>query len=211
MPLRIFEPRYKQLVDDCMLGDGQFGVCLADQGNTVDGWEAPHMVGTVAKITKCTDASPDGMQLQLETIGRNPFCITRMIPPSIARPPDYDPHSIQGHHAVSRINEEAGSGKMYLQAEVEMLQEIDGSVSLIQWENLVELWKRKIIAGAPQPVEPHALDHVLEQYYLLTETPTTDYVYSLAALGASSPQELQPILESKTLEELVQNVEVLLE
>jgi Lon protease-like protein len=27
LPLRVFEPRYKQLVDDCMLGDGQFGVC----------------------------------------------------------------------------------------------------------------------------------------------------------------------------------------
>ena len=31
LPLRIFEPRYKQLVDDCMLGDGQFGVCLIDE------------------------------------------------------------------------------------------------------------------------------------------------------------------------------------
>ncbi|RNJ76155.1 MAG: LON domain containing protein [Nitrosopumilus sp. D6] len=206
LPLRIFEPRYKQLVDDCMLGDGQFGVCLINSNSMVAGWEAPHMVGTVVKITKCADATPDGMQLQLETIGRNPFRITEMIPPSVARPITYDPHSIEGHHAISKINEESGSGRMYLQAQVEMLPEIDGNVSILQWENLVKLWKKKIIAGAPQPIEPHALDHVLEQYYLLTETPTTDYVYSLAALGATTPQDLQPILESDTLEELVQNV-----
>ena len=45
LPLRVFEPRYKQLVDDCMLGDGQFGVCLIDEHNSVNGWNSPHMVG----------------------------------------------------------------------------------------------------------------------------------------------------------------------
>ena len=50
LPLRIFEPRYKQLVDDCMLGDGQFGVCLIDEHNSVNGWNSPKLVGTIAKL-----------------------------------------------------------------------------------------------------------------------------------------------------------------
>ena len=100
---------------------------------------------------------------------------------------------------------------MYIQAEVEMIPEIDESISLEQWESLVQLWKKKIIQQAlPQVVDSHGLDHVLEQYYLNTDTPTIDYIYSLAALGAKTPNELQPILEATNIENLIQKVKELL-
>ena len=70
---------------------------------------------------------------------------------------------------------------MYIQAEVEMIPEIDENISFEKWEALVELWKKKIIKQAlPQIVDSHSLDHVLEQYYLNTDTPTIDYIYSLS-------------------------------
>jgi len=212
LPLRIFEPRYKQLVDDCMLGDGQFGVCLIDENNSINGWNSPKMVGTIAKITKCEDVNLDGLQLHIETIGRNSFKIKRIIPPSIPQPTNYDPLSVEGHQEISEMHEKIGTKeKMYIQAEVEMLPEIDENISYEKWENLVKLWKKKIVSQAlPQIVEPHALDHVLEQYYLNTETPTIDYVYSLSALGAKDPNELQPILEARTMDELIQKIEELL-
>lgn len=212
LPLRIFEPRYKQLVDDCMLGDGQFGVCLIDEQNSVSGWNSPKLVGTIAKITKCEDVEMDGLQLHIETIGRNSFKIKKIIPPSIPQPANYDPLSVEGHQEISDIHEKVGTGeKMYIQAEVEMIPEIDENISLEQWEKLIELWKKKIVTQAlPQVVEPHALDHVLEQYYLTTDTPTIDYIYSLSALGAKDPQELQPILEARTMNDLIQKMEELL-
>ena len=212
LPLRIFEPRYKQLVDDCMIGDGQFGVCLLDENNSVNGWNSPKLVGTIAKITKCEDIELDGLQLHIETIGRNSFKIKKIIPPSIPQPENYDPLSVEGHQEISEIHEKIGTEeKMYIQAEVEMIPEIDESISLEKWERLVELWKKKIITQAlPQVVEPHALDHVLEQYYLSTDTPTVDYIYSLSALGAKDPNELQPILEATSIDELIQKIEELL-
>ena len=212
LPLRIFEPRYKQLVDDCMLGDGQFGVCLIDETNSVNGWNSPKTVGTIAKITKCEDVEMDGLQLHIETLGRNSFKIKKIIPPSIPQPENYDPLSVEGHQLISEMHEKVGTEeKMYIQAEVEMIPEIDESISLEQWEKLVELWKKKIVKQAlPQVVEPHSLDHVLEQYYLTTDTPTIDYIYSLSALGAKDPNDLQPILEATTMDELLQKVEELL-
>ncbi len=78
LPLRIFEPRYKQLVDDCMLGDGQFGVCLIDEHNSVKGWNSPNLVGTIAKINKCEDVELDGLQLHIETMGRSSFRIKKL-------------------------------------------------------------------------------------------------------------------------------------
>ena len=212
LPLRIFEPRYKQLVDDCMLGDGQFGVCLIDENNSVNGWNSPNLVGTIAKISKCEDANLDGLQLNIETLGRNSFKIKKIIPSSIPQPTNYDPLSMEGHQEISDIHEKIGTGKkMYIQAEVEMIPEIDENISFEKWQRLVELWKKKIIRQAlPQIVEPHSLDHVLEQYYLNTETPTIDYIYSLSAIGAKDPNELQPILEASTMDELIENVEELL-
>ena len=212
LPLRIFEPRYKQLVDDCMLGDGQFGVCLIDENNSVNGWDSPKMVGTIAKISKCEDVELDGLQLHIETIGRNSFKIKKIIPPSIPQPVNYDPLSVEGHQEISNIHEKVGTEeKMYIQAEVEMIPEIDENISFEKWKRLVELWKKKIITQSlPQVVEPHSLDHVLEQYYLITETPTIDYIYSLSAIGAKDPNELQPILEATTMDELIKNVEELL-
>jgi len=212
LPLRIFEPRYKQLVDDCMIGDGQFGVCLIDESNSINGWNSPKLVGTIAKISKCEDVELDGLQLHIETLGRNSFKIKRIIPPAITQPENYDPLSVEGHQEISELHEKIGTEeKMYIQAEVEMIPEIDENISLEKWEILVELWKKKIIKQAlPQVVDSHSLDHVLEQYYLNTDTPTIDYIYSLSALGAKDPNELQPILEATSMDELIKRVEELL-
>ena len=212
LPLRIFEPRYKQLVDDCMIGDGQFGVCLIDENNSVNGWNSPKLVGTIAKISKCEDVEMDGLQLHIETLGRNSFKIKKIIPPSITQPANYDPLSVEGHQEISEIHEKIGTEeKMYIQAEVEMIPEIDENISLEKWEALVELWKKKIIKQAlPQVVDSHSLDHVLEQYYLNTDTPSVDYIYSLSAIGAKDPNELQPILEATTMDQLIKRVEELL-
>ena len=65
---------------------------------------------------------------------------------------------------------------MYIQAEIEMISDIDESISLVDWENLVDKWKNKIkkTAGNPE-LTSHQLDHVLEQDYLKTETPPMEY------------------------------------
>ena len=73
------------------------------------------------------------------------------------------------------------------------------------------LWKSKTVHNAlPQVIEPVQLDHILTQYYLVTDMPTIDYVYSLAALGAQDPNELQPILEANSMDELIQTFEKLM-
>lgn len=212
LPLQIFEPRYKQLIDDCMLGDGQFGVCLVDSSNQIRGWNGPESVGTIAKITKCEDVEMNSMQLHVQTMGRSKFRIKKIIPPSIELPENYDPYSIEGHQVISDLNEKSPTDeKMYIRAEVELIPEIDDNISLNQWEYLVNLWKKKTIKQAsPQVIEPSSLDLILTQYYLTTDTPTIDYLYSLVALGAQDPNDLQPILEANSMEELIKKVEKLM-
>lgn len=50
LPLHVFEPRYRALVEDCEAGDGEFGVVLIERGNEVGGGDVRTDVGTVARI-----------------------------------------------------------------------------------------------------------------------------------------------------------------
>ena len=85
-------------------------------------------------------------------------------------------------------------------------------LSLNDWENLVDLWKNKIKKTNDNlDLTSHQLDHVLEQYYLKTETPTMEYVHSLCALASQTPLDLQPILECTNLEQLLERTTKLLE
>ena len=213
LPLRIFEPRYKQMVDDCMLGEQEFGICLGHDSATLSNWQAPYDIGTIAKIVECKDVDSTSGHLFLNVRGHRKFRITRLIPPALQKTDDYDPFTLEGVKKVEETHYQNGvEKKLYIQAEVEMLSEIDQPISLAEWENLVDLWKNKIKQNTENAnLTSHQLDHVLEQYYLKTETPTLEYVHSLCALASQSPLDLQPILESTNLEQLLQRSSKLLE
>ena len=205
LPLRIFEPRYKQMIDDCMLAEKEFGVCLTDSTKTVSGWQISHDIGTIAKIIDCKDVDSTSGHLMINTKGHRKFRIIRIIPPNLSKPMDYDPYTQEGKEKIDDLHQESKSlGKMYLQAEIELIDDIDQLITTADWSALVESWKKKISnIAAPNIISPQQLDLMLEQYYLKTDTPTLEYVYSLCALGASSPNDLQPLLESVTFEQLI--------
>jgi uncharacterized protein len=56
LPLRIFEPRYRALVSDCLgADDPAFGVVLIAAGREVGGGDMRSEVGALAHITECAD------------------------------------------------------------------------------------------------------------------------------------------------------------
>lgn len=52
LPLRIFEPRYRLMLERCLESDRRFGVALIKSGQEVGGESEPHEVGTVARIER---------------------------------------------------------------------------------------------------------------------------------------------------------------
>jgi Lon protease-like protein len=59
LPLHVFEPRYRDLVRDCLAGVPEFGVVLIARGSEVGGGEVRTDVGTVARIVESAEL-PDG-------------------------------------------------------------------------------------------------------------------------------------------------------
>jgi Lon protease-like protein len=73
LPLQVFEPRYRQLVAECMERAEPYGVALIREGVEVGGPAVPHQVGTTARI-KSVIPGPDG-RLHLINVGERRFRI----------------------------------------------------------------------------------------------------------------------------------------
>ncbi len=67
LPLHVFEPRYRALTEDCLAGDGCFGVVLIERGSEVGGGDTRFATGTVAQIVRAGQL-PDGRYV-LATVG----------------------------------------------------------------------------------------------------------------------------------------------
>jgi Lon protease-like protein len=79
LPLRIFEPRYKKMIGECLAGSGNFGVVLIKEGEEVGPPAAPFEVGTEAKIIKA-ERMDDG-QLFIIVSGQRRFKIVKLLEP----------------------------------------------------------------------------------------------------------------------------------
>lgn len=73
LQLVVFEPRYHQLVRECLDADEPFGVALIREGPEVGGTATPHEVGTTARIRRAQPL-PDG-RAALEVVGERRFRI----------------------------------------------------------------------------------------------------------------------------------------
>ena len=52
LPLRVFEPRYMEMVSACLRANEPFGVCLIREGREVGAPAVPHSVGCLARIAQ---------------------------------------------------------------------------------------------------------------------------------------------------------------
>jgi Lon protease-like protein len=70
VPLHIFEPRYRELIGECLEDDGEFGLLYADDDGVRE-------VGTRARITEVLERFEDG-RLNVVAEGRERFRVERL-------------------------------------------------------------------------------------------------------------------------------------
>lgn len=78
LPLHLFEPRYRALIDDCLAGDRQFGVTLIERGAEVGGDDTRTDFGCVAQILEA-DQFDDGRWF-VTSVGTQRFTVTEWLP-----------------------------------------------------------------------------------------------------------------------------------
>jgi Lon protease-like protein len=100
LPLHVFEPRYRRLLEDCLATDRRFGVVAIRYGRAERGCAEVYRVGTVAEIVR-VEQLDDGRS-NIVTRGAERFRIEKLVP----------------------------DGRSYLRAEVTLLQEEAAGPSL---------------------------------------------------------------------------------
>ena len=110
MPLQIFEPRYRQMIETCLRGDGRFGVVLIERGSHVGGGDSRFDFGTVARVVEAA-RTPDGRYL-LATVGTERLRVRRWLPDDpfpradvdfVAEPKQYDARAAAQAIDVERL------------------------------------------------------------------------------------------------------------
>ena len=73
LPLRIFEPRYLDMLSDCFRNSSGFGVCLIREGKEAGGVAVPYSTGTLVRIVDWDQGSDGLLNVLIE--GRQKFAV----------------------------------------------------------------------------------------------------------------------------------------
>jgi uncharacterized protein len=103
LPLHVFEPRYRRLVDDSRTHhDSTFGVVLIERGSEVGGGDVRTDVGTLARIVRAEEL-PDGRWI-LGVVGVHRIRVERWLPD--------DPYPrAEIHQWAEQLREPAGAAE----------------------------------------------------------------------------------------------------
>jgi Lon protease-like protein len=77
MPLFIFEPRYREMIEHCLGSGNAFGVALIKEGKEVGGPAVPWTVGTTATIVRTLELDEGG--LHVLTVGAERFRLLEIL------------------------------------------------------------------------------------------------------------------------------------
>lgn len=76
LPLHIFEPRYRVMINRCLKLNQPFGVVLIREGQEVGGDAIPYAIGTSAYITHVQPL--DGGRMNIQAVGHQRFRVERI-------------------------------------------------------------------------------------------------------------------------------------
>ena len=141
LPLHVFEPRYRQMVIDCLREDGEpeFGQALITHGREAGGGDERAMVGTIARMLQ-VDALDDG-RYTLIAVGTRRIAVNAWLPDDpypiadVDEWPDDDPDAAGLDEAVRQAHDRVRA-TLALAAEVEG-QAIDTSDTAVSDDPLV--------------------------------------------------------------------------
>lgn len=77
LPLHIFEPRYREMINHCLAEQLPFGVLLIKDGVEVGGEATPHTVGTAARIIR-VERMDDG-RMNITAVGGHRFRVKEFL------------------------------------------------------------------------------------------------------------------------------------
>tara|TARA_B110000438_G_C15765138_1_gene629204 strand:+ start:824 stop:1504 length:681 start_codon:yes stop_codon:yes gene_type:complete len=206
VPLRIFEPRYRQMLDNCMSSDRKFGICKINNHIQNGGWDEPVDVGTIAYVLKCEDLDLTGTNYYIELIGKERFEIKKLIQPALAKPLTYNPPE---NPSMQAMLQEVSGKPLYFQAEIEYLPNLEGSINDTKWKGIIAKLEKKMKEAANKMgIDFNDFAGFIEHNELNQNNGTIQDFYSITSMCGLSLEIQQSILEVKTINEALDILDI---
>ena len=207
--LRVFEPRYKQMLDDCLLDGKNFGLVRSDYLSQVNHWDGPVEFGCEAEILH---HETKGSNHFLQIIGRRRFTITKVYEPAL--PPFSHPtmgkfSSDDGIYPdleslLEEIPDDVSSSKLYISGDVEFI-ETPAGMNESQQQELGDI-VRNILhrVGLILKVDDDTFTNWIETspiMDLIDDKPES--IFAVSGLLLGDLELRQEILEAKDVQEIM--------
>ena len=207
--LRVFEPRYKQMLDDCLLDGKNFGLVQSDYLSEVNYWDGPMKYGCEAEILH---HETKGSNHFLEIVGRRRFSISKVHEPAL--PPFSHPSMSKFmeregiypdlESLIEEIPEEVETSKLYISGDVEFIDGLE-TMSQNQQEELESI-VRSILhrVGLILRVDDDAISSWISTspiMELIDDSP--DSIFAVSAMLLGDLELRQQILEANSTEEVL--------
>ncbi|MEC7096806.1 MAG: LON peptidase substrate-binding domain-containing protein [Candidatus Thermoplasmatota archaeon] len=205
--LRIFEPRYRQMLDDCLLDDKPFGMIMTDPLSFHNGWNGPRTYGCEAEIIS---HETKGSNHFIEFVGRRRFRIDTVIDPAL---PPFEDESMADlipemgilpdlETILQRIPEDSVHSKLYLSADVTYLDDEHELTEFQQAELKATLNGILSKIGGILQIEKDALDDWIEDRTEMVIDESSASMFAVAALTISDPEYKYQLLSCSDLKEV---------
>ncbi|MBK64004.1 MAG: hypothetical protein CMB47_00570 [Euryarchaeota archaeon] len=204
MLMRVFEPRYKQMLDDVVIDDLFYGHVMSNPAMTMlNSWSIPFDIGTLVKVEKMEE---QGTNLMYDAIGRERFRIISLIEPSLP-PEDFGSIFPSVNELEERYLDEEPNGKLYSRALIEILPPLRGEVDMIKWDNLLTLWEHYIkqiidLTGISEEIKIH-----IEDMKEIFSDPVEESVWALASMIIDTQEGQVSCLKAEFIKEIVSIIE----
>ena len=198
--LRVFEPRYKQMLDDCTIDEKPFGYIAHDpESESTDGWSQPSSFGVLCSLD---DMREQGTNIMFTANGNQRFEILNVVQSALPSMPFGDIYPTVDD-LVEQYVEDSPEGKLYLRAEIRLLDEVDGEIPAEEWSSFLQDWAQHIVdVNAIFRNEDIDLEHmvlILDEEFLPYDTPS---LWQVANAVLDKQEDRQSALSSSTSEDV---------
>ena len=205
--LRIFEPRYRQMLDDCLLDEKNFGLVLDDNSNHYNGWNGPEQFGCEVEIIHHETV---GSNHFVEILGKRKFEVKDIINPALPPFSDETMQDIMPEEGIypdletilTKIPEDSEYNKLYLAASVNYIEHklVLEDDKLKELESLLKIIITRI--GSNLQIDSEILEEWVESRISIIFENQDDLLYSVAAMTVARLDQKYQILMAENSEEI---------
>ena len=199
--LRVFEPRYKQMLDDCTIDEKPFGYIAHDvESESTDGWSQPSSFGVLCSLD---DMKEQGTNIMFTANGNQRFEILNVVQSALPSMPFGDIYPTVDD-LVEQYVEDYPEGKLYLRAEIRLLDEVNGEIPAEEWSSFLQDWAQHIVdvnaIFRNEDIDLEQMVLILDEEFLPYDTPS---LWQVANAVLDKQEDRQSALSSSTSEDVL--------